>query len=241
MILSGHQPNYLPYPGLIGKIMMSDKFIYVTKVQYERKSWQNRNRIKTVDGYIFLTVPTLKKGKFDQLICDVKINNDLNWRRKHFNSININYKNSKFYNTYIGFFEELYNKEWNSLCDLDIYIMNYIISELGIKTKVLYDKDFCFEGNKTDFLVDMCKKTNCDTYMSNKGSENYIDLNVFSKNQLDHVYINYVGKQYEQCFENFIPDMSIIDMLFNCGKIKTKHILEDITSYKMSEINSKLE
>ena len=73
MILSGHQPNYLPYPGLFGKIMMSDKFIYVTKVQFNKKSWQNRNRIKTRDGWIWLTVPTLTKGKFVQDICDVKL------------------------------------------------------------------------------------------------------------------------------------------------------------------------
>lgn len=241
MILSGHQPNYIPYPGLVGKIMMSDKFIYVTKVQFERKSWQNRNRIKTVNGPVFLTVPTLKKGKYDQLICDVKISNDLNWRRKHFNAIKINYKNSKFYNTYIDFFEELYNKDWDSLCELDIYIMNYILNELDIKTEVLYDENFNFEGNKTAFLVDMCKKTNSNTYMSNKGSENYVDLSIFSQNELNHIYINYKGKPYEQCFKNFVPDMSIVDMLFNCGRIQTKQILEDVTSYEISKVNSRLE
>ncbi len=241
MILSGHQPNYLPYPGLIGKIMISDKFIYVTKVQFERKSWQNRNRIKTVNGPIFLTVPTLKKGKFDQLICDVKINNDLNWRRKHFNSININYKNSKYYNRYIDFFEDLYNREWDNLYDLDIYIMNYILKELDVKTEILYDKDFNFEGNKTEFLVDMCKKTNCDTYMSNKGSENYVDLNIFFQNELNHIYINYIGKEYKQNFREFNNNLSILDMFFNCGKENTKKILEDASSYEISKINCKLE
>lgn len=240
MILSGHQPNYLPYPGLVGKIMMSDKFIYVTKVQYERKSWQNRNRIRSMDSEVLLTVPTLKKGKFDQLICDVQINNDLKWGKKHFNSIRLNYKKCKFYNNYIDFFEDLYNKEWNNLCELDIYIMNYILNELNVKTPILYDKDFDFKGNKTDFLVDMCKQTNCDTYMSNKGSENYVELNVFTDNNLNHIYINYIGQQYKQAYRGFIPKLSIIDMLFNCGNVETKKILEDVASYEISKLNSKL-
>ena len=75
MILSGHQPNYWPYPGLIGKIMLSDSFVYVTKVQFEKKSWQKRNRIRTKEGWTYLQVPTITKGKFDQNICDVEIDN----------------------------------------------------------------------------------------------------------------------------------------------------------------------
>lgn len=240
MILSGHQPNYLPYAGLIGKIMMSDKFIYVTKVQYERKSWQNRNRVRSVDGEVLLTVPTLKKGKFDQLICDVEINNDINWRKKHFNSIRLNYKNSKFYNVYIDFFENLYSKDWTNLCELDIYIMNYILKELDIKTEILYDKDFTFEGKKTNFLTDMCKKTNCETYLSNKGSENYVDLSVFLNENLNHIYMNYIGQEYKQCFRNFVPYLSIIDMMFNCGTIKCKEILQDVRNYEISKLNEKL-
>lgn len=240
MILSGHQPNYLPYPGLIGKIMMSDKFIYVTKVQYERKSWQNRNRIKGTNNDIMLTVPTLKRGKLDQFISDVKINNDIDWRKKHFNSINLNYKKTKYYNRYIDFFEEIYKKEWEYLCELDIYIMNYLLNELGINTEILYDRDFDFQGHKTEFLVDMCKKTECDTYMSNKGSESYVDLNVFSNSNINHIYMEYIGSTYEQRFKGFISNLSIIDMLFNCGDIHTKKILEDISNYKISKLNEKL-
>lgn len=240
MILSGHQPNYLPYPGLIGKIMMSDKFMYVTNVQYDKKSWQNRNRIKGQNGEICLTVPVLTKGKFNQLISEVKINNEINWKRKHFNSISLNYKKTKFYNKYIDFFYDLYNKEWIKMCELDIYITNFILDELNIKTEILYDKDFHFEGKKTDFLVDMCKKTNSDTYISNKGSENYVDLDIFKKNRLDHIYINYIGKEYEQLGSNFMEKLSIVDMLFNCGSINTRKVIGDINNYQVSKKNCKL-
>jgi hypothetical protein len=241
MRLSGHQPNYLPYPGLIGKIMMSDKFIYVTKVQFEKKSWQNRNKIRGANGEIILTVPVLTKGKFDQLICDVEINNNLDWRKKHFSSIVVSYKKAKHYNKYIGFYEDLYKKQWDRLCDLDIYVMNFIINELGINTKILDDRDYEFSGTKTEYLVNMCKQTNCDTYISNKGSQAYVDINVFINSNLNHLFINYIGQEYEQCFRGFIDNMSIVDMLFNCGPERTKQILEDITSYQISEMNALLE
>lgn len=112
MILSGHQPNYLPYPGLIGKILHSDKFIYVSNVQFEKKSWQNRNRIKGANGEIVLSVPVLTKGKFEQSISEVKINNKTSWESKHFSAIDLNYRKAPYYNTYIDFFRDLYSREW---------------------------------------------------------------------------------------------------------------------------------
>lgn len=239
-LLSAHQPNYLPYPGLIGKIMMSDKFIYVSNVQFDKKSWQNRNRIKTGNGPIWLTVPTITKSKFNQKICDVEINNKVNWRKKHFQSIRLNYKKSQYYSTYIDFFENIYSKEWEYLYDLDVFIMNFILDELDVKTEILYDKDFEFSGNKTDFLIDMCKKTNCNIYLSNKGSENYVDIETFENNNLDHVYMNYIGTEYNQCFYGYDPYLSIIDMLFNCGKHDTKKILEKNNNYQISKLNKML-
>lgn len=128
IVLSGHQPNYLPYPGLIGKILHSDKFIYVSNVQLEKKSWQNRNRIKGANGEIMLSVPVLTKGKFNQTIKDTQINNEFDWEKKHFQAINLSYKKSKYYNYYIDFFDDLYKKEWTSLNDLDIYITNWILN-----------------------------------------------------------------------------------------------------------------
>ena len=237
MKLSGHQPNYLPYPGLFGKIMMSDKFMYVTKVQFEKKSWQNRNRIKGANGEMMLTVPVLTKGKFEQLICDVEINNNVDWRNKHLKSIIASYKKAKYFGEYVGFFEDLYTKEWDKLCALDIYIMDFLVKELGIKTEILYDDDFELTGKKTEFLVSMCKQTNCDTYISNLGSQAYVDLNLFKQNNLNHIFINYIGQEYPQCFDGFIKNLSIIDMLFNSGPLKTRQILEDAASYQFSKNN----
>lgn len=237
MILSGHQPNYIPYPGLIGKILNSDAFIYVSNVQFERKSWQNRNKIKGSNGPIWLTIPTIKKGLYDQAIKDVEINNEFNWRNKHFDSIRLNYKKSKYYNKYIDFFYDLYSKEWEKLADINIYIMNYILSELNCNTRIFYDTDFNFDGKKTDLLVEFCKTLKMDTYLSNKGSEAYVDLLKFEKEDLKHIFIDYKGVKYRQCFGEFVDNMSIIDMFFNLETSEIKNILQEKNNYRFSEFN----
>lgn len=240
MILSGHQPNYWPYPGLIGKIMKSDKFVYVTKVQFEKKSWQKRNRVRTKEGWTYIQVPTITKGKMEQNICDVEINNNDDWREKNYRTISLLYGKAPFYNEYKGFLEELYTRKWNKLVDLDIYIMNYLLDLLDVQTEILYDVDYCFEGKKTDMLVDMCKKTKCDTYLSNLGSSAYVEISKFTDNGLNHQYINYIGKTYKQQFSGFEEGLTILDMLMNCGTKKTKEILEKESNYQFSRLNENL-
>ena len=112
MVLSGHQPNYWPYPGLIGKIMLSDSFVYVTKVQFEKKSWQKRNRIRTKEGWNYIQVPTITKGKFDQNICEVEIDNNTDWREKTLKTIQLLYGKAPYFKEYYDFLVDLYGKEW---------------------------------------------------------------------------------------------------------------------------------
>ena len=240
MILSGHQPNYLPYPGLIGKILQSDKFIYVSNVQLEKKSWQNRNRIKGANGEIMLTVPVMTKGKFEQKISETKINNTENWRMKHFNAISLNYKKAPYASNYMDFFEDLYKRDWEYLNDLDIHIMNYVLSELGIKTEIYYDTDFDFQGSNNALLVEMTKTLSCDTYLSNKGSDSYVDISAFTSNGLNHKYLDYKGVEYPQCFRGFVPYLSIFDMMFNIGSERTLEIIANPENYRYSALNEKI-
>lgn len=240
MVLSGHQPNYWPYPGLIGKIMKSDCFVYVTKVQFEKKSWQKRNRVRTKDGWTYIQIPTITKGKMEQNICDVMINNNENWREKNHKTIELLYSKAPFYNKYKDFLKDLYEHEWEKLVDIDIYIMQYLLNELNINTKIFYDTDFDFCGKKTDMLVDMCKKLKCDTYLSNLGSSAYVDISCFTNNGLNHQYINYVGEKYPQQFGGFEDGLTILDMLMNCGPQKTREIISNNSNYQFSELNKEL-
>ena len=226
MILSGHQANYLPYPGLFSKIFNSDCFIYVNDVKFENKSWQSRNRIIGENDFIVLTVPTLKK-KSSQIIKDVEINNKTNWKYKHFKSIEINYKKSSYFKKYINFFEDLYSKEWKKICDLNIYITNFVIKELDISTKIIYDTNYSFKKKKNERLIEMCQKTNADTYLSNLGSQSYVDLYLFKKKKINHFFIDFKSEPYRQKKREFIPNLTVFDMLFFCGKEETKRIVKN--------------
>ena len=126
MILTAHQPVYLPWLGLFHKIALADKFVFFNEVQYLPKDWMNRNKIKTSVGEIFLTVPVLRKGYREKKTSELEINNNINWQEKHLKSIQINYKKSLFFDTYIQFFEEVYSKKWQYLADLNEYMLKYL-------------------------------------------------------------------------------------------------------------------
>lgn len=240
-MLTIHQPNYWAYPGLIGKIMRSDKFLYLTKVQFDKSSWQNRNRIREKDGWKYISVPVINKQRETQLISEVEISNQANWRNQHWNAIRFAYQKAPFYKEYSTFIQELYQKKWQKLVDLDIFITNFILKELGNTAEVLYDKDFEFNGEKNELLIDICLQLGEKQYMSNKGSENYVQIPLFNQNGIDHIYINYEGAEYVQVYDGFEPGLSILDMLLNCGADKTREMVMDDTNYSFSEWNKRFE
>lgn len=239
MVLSIHQPNYWPSPALLGKIMMSDKFVYLTRVQYEIQSWQSRNRIRTRDGFMYITVPTA--GSFDQLICDVEISSlNANWKRKHLGAIEHNYNKTPHFGRYKEKLREIYSRNWSKLMDIDIFIMNFLIEELHIETKVFIDSDLSASGLKTGRLVNICKELECDTYISNLGSKAYIKVDEFVREGIDHIYINYEGKPYKQRYEGFESNLSVLDLLMNCGPDAARAMIEDRENYYIGGINEAL-
>lgn len=239
-LLSIHQPNYWPYPGLIGKIAHSDAFLFLTEVQFDKSSWQNRNRIRIKEGWKYLTVPVVSKGKETQKIKDVAISNQENWRNQHFNAIQFAYRKAPYYDRYEPFLKSLYGQKWTMLAELDIYIMEFILKELDIKTKLIYDRDLTITGEKNELLIDVCGQLGAKQYMSNKGSENYVEIEKFNAAGIDHLYIDYKGVEYPQMYEGFEGQLSVLDMLLNCGPEKTREIVLDKNNYTFSEWNKKI-
>ena len=136
MILTAHQPVYLPWLGLFHKIAISDMFVLLDEVQFEKNGWMNRNKIKTKNESLLLTVPVLLKNYREIKSSEICINNSTNWQRKHLSSIQMNYSQSPFFDDYIGFFEEVYSKKWNFLNELNEYMLNWFLNKLEIKTKI---------------------------------------------------------------------------------------------------------
>lgn len=222
MILAGHQPEYLPYLGFFYKIAKANKFILVDHVQFIKKAFLNRNRIRTAhgsDGWTWLTVPVITHGRRYQRINEVEIDNSTTWGKKHWKTIYLNYKKTPFFDRYKEFFEKLYSKKWLKLADLNEIIIHYLMKELGIKTPVVKSSDYDFKGKKTDLLIEMCKRLNADTYFSGPGAKyyGYIEEEKFKKNGFNHIFSEFIHPVYPQLFKPFVSNMSVIDLLFNCG------------------------
>lgn len=242
MILTAHQPVYLPWLGLFHKIALSDTFVVFDTVQYLKKDWNNRNRIKAQGGAFWLTVPVYSKGKFAQLLTEVKINNTIPWQRKHLKSMEVNYKKSPYFDYYIDFFRGIYSKEWDYLVDINSEILKFLLREIGIKVKVLYGHDLNLKGAKSDLVLDMCKKLKVDVYIFGSLGRDYAEVEKFESKGIKIHFQDYRHPIYSQQFGNFISHLSVLDLLFNHGKESLKKIMEgniskedlkDIFSLKM--------
>tara|TARA_B100000029_G_C17544596_1_gene947992 strand:+ start:1036 stop:1752 length:717 start_codon:yes stop_codon:yes gene_type:complete len=224
LILTAHQPVYFPWLGLFHKIALSDKFVFFDEVQYLPRDWMNRNKIKTPNGEMWLTVPVFTKGHREKKTSEIEINNQSDWKNKHLKSIKNNYNKSQFFADYIPFFEELYSKNWSKLTELTEYMLKWFLQELNIKTEFVKASDFQFDGTKSDLVLDMCKTLKAHTYIFGIRGKDYAKLNDFKNEKISVIFQNYNHPTYKQNFGTFIPNLSIIDLLFNCGP-QSKKIL----------------
>ena len=232
MILTAHQPVYLPWLGLFHKIALAETFVYFDQVQYLPKDWMNRNKIRTKSGSIWLTVPVLRKGYRDLKTSEIEINNSIDWQKKHFRSISLNYKKSPYFENYIQFFEDVYSRKWKFLGELNEYMLKWFLDELGIKVNFLNANDFKFQGEKSSLILNMCKELNASTYIFGTLGKDYADVQEFEKNNIGLIFQNYNHPKYSQLYREFISHMSVIDLLFNHGPKSLEIILSNNISQK---------
>jgi hypothetical protein len=218
MIISVHQPQYMPWLGYFEKIAKSDSFVFLDNVQYKEREFQNRNKIRTKDGSSWLTVPVISKGEGRQNISDVKIDNEVAWQRKHLASLRSSYARAAFFKDYYPYFEEVLGRQWVYLKDLNIEITKFILKELSISTPITFESDLGVTTMSTQRIIDICKKLKADTYFSGSGGRDYLEESLFAKAELKLVYQKFEHPQYQQCYEPFEPYMSIVDLIFNQGK-----------------------
>lgn len=217
MILTAHQPVYLPWLGLFHKIALSDSFCYFDDVQYQVKDWNNRNKIKTVSGDMWLTVPVLNKGYRDKKIREIEVNNTIDWRKKHWKSILLNYKKTPYFFKYADFIEDVYKRDWQYLADLNEYMLKWFLEQLRIKVKYFKASELKFKGYKSDLVLDMCEKLGADIYIFGALGKDYAEKEKFDDAGVKIYFQNYKHPQHRQTGKDFLPYMSIIDLLFNEG------------------------
>jgi hypothetical protein len=219
MIIGILQPGYLPWLGFFEQMYRSDIFVLYDDVQYDKEGWRNRNRIKTVNGVQWLTVPVLVKFSDRPLINDIRINNEVNWRKKHLTSIKQNYGKAPFFKDYNELFEEAYSREWDYLIDIDLYFIMRLGESLGMGEKrVIRSSTFEVKGERIERLIRLCKYFGADTFYEGAAGRNYIDEGAFLKEGVRVEFQDYQHPNYHQLYGEFIPNLSVIDLLFNHGR-----------------------
>lgn len=216
MIVSVHQPQYIPWLGYFDKIDKSDIFVFLDNVQFKKNEWQNRNKIKTAQGWQWLTLPVIHK--FPQLINEVEINNTASWNRKHLNSLATNYSRAPFYDEYIDFFKSIFSQTWNLLADINIHVIEYLAERLGLSgKKIVRSSQLKLREENTERLIDICRQLECDVYLSGRDGAKYLDMKKFAAENIEITFQDYEHPAYSQLYAGFEPYLSIIDLMFNCG------------------------
>ena len=231
------QSNYIPWKGYFDIINQVDEFILYDDVQYTRRDWRNRNKIKTPNGLQWLTIPVEVKGKYNQKIKDTIIS-EFNWTKKHWNAIKFNYTNSKYFYEFKDFFEELYlgyQEKYLSLLNYRFIIE--INKLLNITTQISWsmDYDLSVVGN-TEKLIHLCKQAKTNIYLSGSSAKNYMDEELFNEEGIRVEWIDYSNyPEYRQIYPPFEHKVSIIDLIFNEGE----NAQQFIKSERKAQINDR--
>ena len=217
MIISIHQPAYLPWLGYFDKIIRSDLFIYLDTVQLEKNSYSYsyRNKIKTPQGSAWLTIPLKMKGHTSNTINDVLIDNSQQWKKKHLKNIFFNYKKSPFFDELYPRIEELYQQDFDLFSDLAYQHLLFWLSELDIDTKIVKSSDLDITSKKSDLILDLCCEFDADKYISGALGKDYLDENNFNEKSIVVEYQDYHHPVYQQLHGDFLSHMGIIDFWMN--------------------------
>ena len=215
MIIAIHQPQYLPWLGYFDKIEKCDKFVLLDDVQFKKNEWQNRNRIKTAQGWQWITLPVLHN--FGQKISEVAIKNQDNWSKKHLHALEMNYIKAPHFSRYYDFFKDTFSKRWERLCDLNIFLIESFIKMLNIKISLERSSNLNVSGEKTDRLVSICKALEADSYISGIGAKDYLETDKLEREGIKVTFQKFDHPVYPELYGVFISHLSIADLLFNCG------------------------
>ena len=219
------QSNYIPWKGYFDLINSVDEFILFDDMQYTRRDWRNRNKIKTSQGLIWLTIPVQVKGKYFQTIKETEIS-DKSWAQPHWKSILNNYVRADYFADYKEIFEDLYlNCNEKFLSDINYRFLVKICNLLGIQTQISWSTDYAIVNGKTERLVSLCKQAGATEYISGPAARDYIDEDLFQQENIKLSYIEYHNyPEYRQIYPNFEHGVSIIDLLFNQGVNAKKYM-----------------
>jgi hypothetical protein len=212
------QSNYIPWKGYFDMIAAVDEFILYDDMQYTRRDWRNRNQIKTPQGVQWLTVPVQAKGKFNQTIKETVIDGS-DWAIAHWKALAQNYPRAPHFDEVAAWLEPLYIESYTHISQLNRRFIEAICHYLGIKTIISNSWDYTLLDGKTECLADLCKQAGGMEYISGPSAKNYVEERIFTDMNIKLTWFDYANyPEYPQLWGDFTHGVTILDLLFNCGK-----------------------
>ncbi len=210
------QPGYMPNVGFFKKIQSSDIFVFLDDVQFSKGSFDNRNRIKTSIGEVWITVP-LTRPVFGKNLNELLISYETDWQQDHCNKIHENYRSAPYFSSYWSDIEKILTYKYEKLIDLNLTLINYFNKVLDITTKNIKSSELSVIQTKTERLIEICSKLNATCYVAGLGGKNYLDEKLFLNSGIKLLYENFSYQTYNQLYGNFIDNLSVVDLLMNEG------------------------
>ncbi|MEX1031734.1 MAG: WbqC family protein [Cellvibrionaceae bacterium] len=213
------QSNYIPWKGYFDMIAAVDEFILYDDMQYTRRDWRNRNQIKTPQGVQWLTIPVRVKGKYHQKIRETEIDGT-EWAEAHWKTLLQNYRRAPHFKEVAEWLEPLYLSDRPSnLSLLNRRFIKAICNYLSIQTVISNSWDYDLVEGKTERLADLCAQADGTEYISGPAAKDYVDAQVFEERGIKLAWFDYTGYlEYPQLWGEFTHGVTILDLLFNCGK-----------------------
>lgn len=219
------QPTYLPWVGFFGLVDVADIFVFYDDVQFVRRSFQRRNRVRTPQGWTYLSVPV--ETTLGDTIARVRIKNDVGWMEEHRRSIDHLYRRAAFYQDHMGLLDDLYGSQWSHLGEMTISQAKRTAEELGISAEFFASSALSPAGTKTERLIDTLEKVGADAYLTGPAARAYIEPERFDEAAIDLFWFSFSHPRYKQRFPGFEPFMAAIDMLFNVGATSARERIRE--------------
>jgi hypothetical protein len=218
MILSVNQPYFAPFPDFFWKARLSDIFIILDNVQFPQgTTWITRNRFKNDKGILWMTVPVLKKGLGLQKIDEVEILYEGQWPRKHMQSLKHAYMKAPYFSDHWGIVETMFSEKIEKIVDLNLEVIGYFLRLLHIDTKIRLLSELGVKGRGDELLIQICRKTGATQFLAQSAARKYLNSDRFQAARIEIKFFRPPALVYPQLWGNFISNLSILDLFFNCG------------------------
>lgn len=223
-----HQPDFLSYLGFFHRFLFADMWVVLDNVQFvtgTTKSWQNRDKIKTVEGEKWITV-SVQKAPLGTTINEILLSKS-DWRQRNLNLIQNSYSKALYYKEIMPYIEDLYNYDCRRLVEFNLKSSEMLMELFDIKIEIVIGSELHPSGKSNELLVDILKKINVFRYLSGEGAKAYFDPAPFESAGIEIIWQNFKHPVYPQIHGNFISYLSSIDLLFNCGIEKSREIIRN--------------